>query len=93
MGKWIFESDCNIGDCPVCGDSIDHLQDDDTGNTIQESYTCDLCDLIITYEWKKPTGYDDRHKKRHLDAKEADRLEQDERLARWSGKLLFERRR
>lgn len=39
--------------CPVCGDDMDHLcdeYDDDDGKELHlDTYTCDHCDLFVTY--------------------------------------------
>lgn len=53
MGTYKIE--CNIGAaCPICGSDTDHVHDERDGSTISETWSCDNCLILITFEWEMP---------------------------------------
>lgn len=91
MGTYKIE--CNIGTCPICGEDTDHLDDERDGDTVNESYTCDNCRVIVTFTWKQPHPTQQDLYERYPDgvtAKQLDRAEQAERWARDQGMISFE---
>lgn len=39
----------NIGTCPICGDDLRHNFDERDGGKHEDVYTCDSCDIGVTY--------------------------------------------
>lgn len=90
MGTYKIE--CHIGAaCPICGQDTDHLDDERDGDIVSESYTCDNCRVIITFEWKQPhPTHDEIYNNPEATQKQVDRAEQAERWARDTGTITFE---
>ena len=48
--------DMYIGDCPLCGGEMEHLDHEYRGDNLEDTYACDKCEVYVTYITPKDDG-------------------------------------